>query len=133
MKKSILILFAFVAILTTSVKAQTDGLVDVYVTGPECCPDAGHIYGYRSNGGAPAIDYHGQTGTAGAPAYYVLGFTGSFNVVLPTTVEVLTDWDGNMRCKGTQTKDIGYGNGEPLVFNIVLKDYYYLNIPAPKE
>jgi len=133
MKKVILVLFAFMAIsLMTSVQAQTgDGLVLVYVTGPETCPDAGWIFGYRSNGDATPVYYWGQT-DAGGPSHYSLGFSGSFYVTLPTTVEVLTDWAGNMRCKGSQTKDIGYGSG-PLVFNIALQAYTFTGIPEDPE
>jgi hypothetical protein len=129
MKKVILVLFAIIAIsATTNVQAQVsgDGLVDVYVTGPECCPDDGNIFGYRSDGNAGIIDYAGQSGTTGAPGYYVLAYTGNFINPLPTTAEVITDWGyaywnshwATIRCEGSDTKSLGYGN--PLVLNVNL-------------
>jgi len=120
--------------LSNSVDAQ---LTNVYVTGPECCPDLGTMEGTRADGGYTNYTYSGQTNGGGGPSFYnIPWYNSNFSIPCQSTlvVETITvqvvinGHEKLLKCLGAETKIIGYGM--PLVFDIAL-DSYVSEIKAP--
>ena len=86
-----IILTALIMLIAGFTYAKVDGLTDVYIDGPDICPDNGNISGTRVDGGYAWSNYWGQNYGGGGPSAYILAwYNSNFSVPCSTTVEVET-------------------------------------------